>query len=92
MAAPYQKLEGLPPTPDVDIPRAQQIWAEYQKEHDVSERRGQAVGIDPTTGRIWFGESVVDIGKQLDAEGIHPPLYVVRCGYDYYLRKGGGRR
>jgi hypothetical protein len=73
----------------VDVARAQVIWAEYQKQHDVSARNGQAVGIDPNSGRIWFGESIVDISRQLDAEGIHTPLYFVRVGHDYYYRKGG---
>ena len=76
---------------EVDVDRARQIWAEYQKQHDVSDRVGQAVGIDPVSGRIWFGESIVDISRQLDAEGIDVPLYFVRAGYDYYYRKGGHR-
>jgi len=75
----------------VDVDRARQIWAEYQQQHDVSDRTGQAVGIDPVSGRFWFGESIVDSRKQRDAEGISAPLYVVRAGYDYYYRKGGHR-
>jgi hypothetical protein len=77
--------------PRVDIDRARQIWAEYQKQHDVSGKKGQAVGIDPVSDRIWFGESIVDISKQMTAEGINTPLYFVRVGYDYYYRKGGRR-
>ncbi len=73
---------------EVDVARAQQIWAEYQKHHDVTDRKGQAAGIDPVSGRIWFGESLVDISKQMDAEGIDVPVYLVRVGYDYYMRKG----
>ena len=76
---------------EVDVSRAQQIWAEYQQTHDISDRKGQAVGIDPVRGRIWFGESIVDISEQLRAEGIEIPLYFVRAGYDYYYRKGGRR-
>lgn len=71
--------------------RALKIWVEYQKEHDVSNRIGQAVGIDPKSGRIWFGESALDIVRQMDAEGDFTPFYCVRVGYDYYLRKGGHR-
>lgn len=71
--------------------RALKIWAEYQKKHDVSNRIGQAVGIDPKSGRIWFGESALDIVRQMDAEGAFTPFYCVRVGYDYYLRKGGHR-
>ena len=70
-----------------DVARAKEIWAEYQKQHDVSARKGQAVGIDPGSGRVWFGESALDIRKQMDAEGVDVPLYVLRIGYDYYLRK-----
>jgi hypothetical protein len=74
-----------------DVVRAKQIWAEYQKQHDVTARKGQAVGIDPASGRIWFGDSALDIRKQMDAEGVGQPLLVLRVGYDYYLRKGGRR-
>ena len=72
----------------VDIERAKQIWAEYQKQHDVSDRLGQAVGIDPVSGRVWFGESGIEIREQMDAEGTVAPVYLVRVGYDYYVRKG----
>ena len=74
-----------------DVARAKQFWAEYQKLHDVSARKGQAVGIDPASARVWFGESALDIRNQMDAEGIEVPLFVLRVGYDYYLRKGGRR-
>ena len=53
--------------------------------------KGQAAGIDPVSGRIWFGESATDIWQQMEAEGIDIPLYYVRVGYDYYVRKGGHR-
>ena len=76
---------------DAQLDRAEQVWAEYQKTHDVSDRTGQAVGIDPVSGRVWFGESALDISRQLDAEGLKVPLYVVRVGQDYYCRKGGRR-
>ena len=71
-----------------DSARARRFWAEYQQQHDVSDRIGQAVGIDPDTGRVWFGESGIDIRRQQEAEGESKPLYVLRVGYDYYLRKG----
>ena len=75
----------------VDVTRAQQIWADYQANHDISDRLGQAVGIDPSSGRIWFGKDIVDIGEQMKAEGLDIPLYFVRAGRDYYYRKGGRR-
>jgi hypothetical protein len=76
---------------EADTARARQIWAEYQKHHDVSARVGQAVGIDPVSGRVWFGESAQDIVRQMNAEGIDTLLYFVRVGSDYYVRKGGRR-
>jgi len=76
---------------DVDIEKAQQIWTEYQNQHDVSDRKGRTVGIDPITGRVWFGERALDIAEQMRAEGIDRPFYCVRVGRDYYLRKGGHR-
>ena len=35
--------------------KAKQIWALYQQQHDLSDRLGQTVGIDPVSGRLWFG-------------------------------------
>lgn len=78
-------------TTQVDVHRARQIWEEYQGEHDVSDRRGQTVAIDPVSGRIWFGESGVDIYQQMEREGTVVPVYLVRVGADYYVRKGGRR-
>ncbi len=74
-----------------DTSRAIQIWFDYQKHNDVSAMKGQTAGIDPASGRIWFGESATDIWQQMEAEGIDIPLYYVRVGYDYYVRKGGRR-
>ena len=76
---------------DADVARAKQLWADYQQQHDVSDRQGQAVGIDPFSGRVWFGNSGVDIFQQQRAEGIAIPVYLVRVGSDYYCRKGGRR-
>ena len=75
----------------VDVERACQIWEEYQKQQDVFDRIGQTAGIDPVSGRVWFGESGIDIYKQMEAEGAITPVYLVRVGYDYYVRKGGHR-
>lgn len=74
-----------------DTARACQVWAEYLQQHDISDRIGQTAGIDPISGRIWFGESAKDIYHQRQAEGDTRPIYCVRVGYDYYLRKGGHR-
>ena len=76
---------------DADTKKALAIWQKYQKEHDVSNRKGQAVGIDPGSGRIWFGESATDIWQQMDREGISAPIYCLRVGSNHYGRKGGIR-
>ena len=76
---------------DADTARACQIWADYQQKHDVAMCIGQAVGIDPASGQVWFGESAKDIVLRLDAEGIRVPLFFLRVGQDYYARKGGRR-
>ena len=74
-----------------DTAKAVAIWAEYQKTHDVSAWKEKTAGIDPASGRVWFGERATDIVRQLDAEGITALLYFVRVGYDWYEMKGGHR-
>lgn len=32
--------------------RAKRIWQEYQRTHDLSDRMGQVVGIDPDTEQV----------------------------------------
>ncbi len=71
--------------------KANQIWAEYQQQHDLSDRLGQTAGIDPRSGRIWFGKSVRDIINQRDAEGLLSPLFFERIGSETYYRKGNRR-
>jgi hypothetical protein len=84
---------SAPTTEDtyVDVERAQELWEAYQRQHDVSARKGQAAGIDPVTGRVWFGESALEIYDQMQAVGEFRPFYCVRVGYSYYCRKGGHR-
>lgn len=72
---------------DEDTANAKQIWAEYQRRHDLSARAGQTAGIDPKTGRVWFGESIADIVSQRDAEGLDSPLRFERVGSAVYYRK-----
>jgi len=76
---------------EADSVKAKQIWMEYQQQHDLSNRIGQTVGIDPGSGRIWFGESIRDIVLQRDAEGLDSPLFFERVGSDTYFRKGNRR-
>ncbi|NCO39818.1 MAG: hypothetical protein COZ06_01125 [Armatimonadetes bacterium CG_4_10_14_3_um_filter_66_18] len=74
-----------------DVECAERIWREYQTTHDVSGRKGETVGIDPYTGRLWFGASILEVVDRLKADNRFTPLYFVRVGYDYYFRKGGHR-
>jgi hypothetical protein len=84
---------AVPRLTDAQIQHAREFWAEYQRQHDVSDRLGQAVGIDPIGERVWFGESAIDVRNELDAQGVEPGLVFLRVGKDYYIRKGrGGRR
>jgi hypothetical protein len=76
---------------ETDTNRALELWRAYQRDHDVSGLAGQAVGIDPAGGRVWFGESAQQIVEKLDTEGIATPLYFLRVGSEYYQRKGGRR-
>lgn len=74
---------------EADTARARRFWDEYQRGHDVSDRTGQAVGIDPDGRRVWFGASSIEIKQQLEAEGVTTPVFCVLVGADSYLRKGG---
>lgn len=71
--------------------RAKRIWKEYQQAHDLSDRTGQAAGIDPETGDVWFGEDALDIVRQRREKGLDSPLFFERVGSATYLRKGGRR-
>jgi hypothetical protein len=76
---------------EADSARADRFWEDYQCEHDVSTRDGQAVGIDPVTGDVWFGESLIDIVQQRREVGLDSPLVFRRVGRPAYRRKGGRR-
>ena len=72
---------------EAEAERALQIWEQYQQTHDLSSRQGQAAGIEPVSGRIWFGESAVDVQRQMSAEGIDLPFFCARIGSQAYLVK-----
>ena len=74
---------------EADSCKAKQIWETYQKQHNISERTGQTVGIDPKSNRIWFGDSIQAVVQQRDKEGLDSPLFFQRVGDDTYFRKGG---
>ena len=71
---------------EVDSVKSKQIWVEYQQQHDLSDRIGQTVGIEPKSGRIWFGSSIRDIVLKRDAEGLKSPLFFERIGSQTYFR------
>ena len=73
---------------DADTARALQFWKQYQRDHDVSDRMGQTVGIDPIEGRVWCGERLRDVKAAAQADGVFTPLLCIRVGADYYVRKG----
>lgn len=72
-----------------DTEQAEQIWADYLADHDLSTQMGQAAGIDPVSGRVWFGKSAIDVVDTMNREGVSVPLYFVRVGFPTYWRKGG---
>jgi hypothetical protein len=74
-----------------DTEKAKQIWAEYQREHDLSDRIGMTAAIEPHSGRVWIGQSIDDVISQRDAEGIEAPVFLERIGFPAYFRKGGHR-
>ena len=76
---------------EADSSRAREIWSNYQRDHDLSEKTGHTAGIDPASGHIWFGESIQDVVAQRNADGSEAPLFFVRVGSATYYRKGGHR-
>ena len=77
---------------EADSLNAKRIWVEYQKQHDITERIGQTAGIDPKSGRIWFGTSAIEIVECRRAEGLTSPLFFERVGFKTYFQKGGRRQ
>ena len=74
-----------------DTAKAEQIWADYQEQHDLSTSGGKTAGIDPKTGRVWIGESIQDVLSQRNNDGIDSLLFFERIGSRTYYRKGGRR-
>jgi hypothetical protein len=71
-----------------DVQRAEALWGDYQKAHDLSGEAGRTAGIDPESGRIWLGDSMLEVTQKQDAAGDPAPLFFVRIGSAYYFRKG----
>jgi len=76
---------------EADTAKAEEVWTDYQQQHDLSAMTGKTAGIDPHSGRVWIGESIPDVLAQRDAEGIGALLFFERIGSKTYYRKGGRR-
>lgn len=76
---------------DEHTARSMEIWNQYQADHDLSERRGDVAGIDPATGEVWIESSAKKIAEVRDKVGLTSPLFFIRVGYDYHVRKGARR-
>jgi hypothetical protein len=85
-------MAALPTHTRVDSEKALAFWREYQQSHDVSDRIGQAVGIDPENCEVHFGSSAADVAKRLIQEGRFRPLYFLRVGFPHYAKKVGAWR
>lgn len=77
---------------EADTQRALQIWAEYQKQNDVSMFEGKTAAIDPMSGRVWIGEDAREVSRLANADGVYSRIFGLRIGQTYYLRKGGSAR
>jgi hypothetical protein len=76
---------------DSHTQRALEVWREYERTHDVTALHGKAVGIDPVSGRVWFGNYARDVAQAARADGVTARLLTIRVGLGYYQRKGGRR-
>lgn len=76
---------------DEDTDKADDIWATYQKQHDLSGNIGKTAGIDPKSGRVWIGNSIEDVLLNRDSDGFACLLFFERIGFPTYYRKGGRR-
>lgn len=74
--------------PPFDGEKARQIWAEYERSHDLSGIGDLAVGIDPETGEVHFGASLEEIGTRLEREGRFKPLFYRWVNDPNYYHRG----
>ena len=70
---------------------AKRLWDEYQRTHDLTGQRGRTAAVDPATGRVWLGDSPIEVIDARAAEGLTGPVLFERVGYPTYLRRGGRR-
>jgi hypothetical protein len=81
----------IPAKINLDIAEAERIWDEYARTHDLTGRERMAVGIDPETGEVHFGETAKAITLRLIEEGRNKPLYFRWVNNPIYTRKGSSR-
>ena len=70
---------------------AKRLWHEYQRAHDLTGQHGRTAAVDPTTGRVWLGDSPIEVIDARKAEGLTGPVMFERVGYRTYLRRGARR-
>jgi len=73
---------------DEERMRARQIWEQYQQPHDLTARKGETAGIDPRSGEVWLGKSIIDISDQRRKVGAVGALHFERIGYPAHTRQG----
>ena len=61
---------------EADSRKCKQIWTEYQKQRDITDRIGQTAGIYPKSGRIWFGDSALEIVEKRETEDLTSLLFL----------------
>lgn len=76
---------------EADSARSLEIWSEYQRHHDLSDKVGWTAGIEPVSGCIWIGNSIQDVVERRNADGSSAPMFFIRIGSPTYYRKGGHR-
>ena len=74
-----------------DIAKVNQVWEEYARTHDLTDKDRMAVGIDPDTREVFLGPSLQDIVARLKNEGRFRPLYYRWVNDPYFIRKSGRR-
>lgn len=74
-----------------DWARADQVWDEYARTHDLTGQEHMAVGIDPDTREVFIGTSAHEIVARLEREGRFRPLYFRRVNSPYLYRRRGRR-
>jgi len=87
----YEEMAMSNPSFELDVDTAEHVWAEYEQTHDLGGMENLAVGIDPQTREVFFGESAVAIGERLQVEGRFRPLFYRWVRNASYFHKGGRR-